>query len=104
MYASPSSLEVKFRLMDGCGIAVVALAELFTAALTIVAAFTRRVADVPSVAESEAEEAAAVAAPATVAGEAVGLSDKGSWEGMVVDGLMMKQRQWMGVIVEAVMP
>jgi hypothetical protein len=30
------------------------------------------------------------------------LSDKGSREGMVVDGLMMKQRQWMGVIVEAV--
>ena len=92
--------------MDGCGIAatVVALAELFTAALTIVAAVTRRVADVPSVVESEAEQAAAVAAPATVAGEAVGLSDKGSREGMVVDGLMMKQRQWMGVIVEAVMP
>jgi hypothetical protein len=48
--------------LDGCGIAatVVALAELFTAALTIVAAFTRRVAEVPSVVESEAEEAAAV--------------------------------------------
>jgi hypothetical protein len=54
------------------------------------------VADVPSVVESAAEEAAAAA------GEAVELSDKGSREGMVVDGLMMKQRQWMGVIVEAV--
>jgi hypothetical protein len=78
------------------------LAELFTAALTIVAAVTRRVADVPSVVESAAEEAAAAMATATMGGEPVELSDKESREGMVVDGLMMKQRQWMGVIVEAV--
>ena len=45
----------------------------------------------PSVVKTAAAEAAVEQAGAAV-GEAIGLSDKGSGKGMVVDGLMMKRR------------